>query len=77
MPRLHLFWFVLELDSLGVSVKGLHLVDASGGGVYFFFQPLVGTFLGWVFLDEQIGAAFCVDAFFILSGVLLAIKEEN
>lgn len=57
--------------------KGMQLVDASRGGVYFFFQPLVGTFLGWFFLDEQIGIGFCVGAFLILSGVLLAIKEEN
>ena len=57
--------------------KGMQLVDASRGGVYFFFQPLVGTFLGWFFLDEQIGFGFCVGAFLILSGVLLAIKAEN
>lgn len=57
--------------------KGMQLVDASRGGVYFFFQPLVGTFLGWFFLDEQIGISFCVGAFLILSGVLLAIKEES
>ena len=55
----------------------MQLVDASRGGVYFFFQPLVGTFLGWFFLDEQIGFGFCVGAFLILSGVLLAIKAEN
>ena len=35
--------------------KGLQLVDASRAGLYFFFQPVVGTLLGWLFLGEQVG----------------------
>lgn len=57
--------------------KGLQIVDASRGGLYFFFQPLVGTILGWFFLGEQVGITFWIGTLLILSGVLLVIKEEE
>ena len=56
--------------------KGLQLVDASRGGLYFFFQPLVGTLLGWLFLGEQVGLIFWLGTALIISGVLLTLKEE-
>jgi len=55
--------------------KGLQMVDAGTGGVYFFFQPLVGTLLGWRLLGEQVGITFWIGALFIFGGVLLTIKE--
>ncbi|MCF8564183.1 DMT family transporter [Alicyclobacillus tolerans] len=55
--------------------KGLQMVDAASGGLYFFFQPLVGTFLGWVILDEQVTIAFWMGALLILAGVLLVVRE--
>jgi drug/metabolite transporter (DMT)-like permease len=55
--------------------KGLQMVDAGTGGLYFFFQPLVGTLLGWLFLGEQIGITFWIGALLILGGVLLVIRE--
>jgi drug/metabolite transporter (DMT)-like permease len=54
--------------------KGLQMVDATTGGLYFFFQPLVGTLLGWLFLGEQVGLTFWIGALLILGGVLLTIK---
>lgn len=42
-----------------------------------FFQPLVGTLLGWILLGEQIGGTFWIGSFLILSGVLLVIKEKE
>ncbi|WP_067935904.1 DMT family transporter [Alicyclobacillus kakegawensis] len=56
--------------------KGLQLVDASSGGLYFFFQPLVGTFLGWLILGEVVGVSFWVGAILILFGVALVVKES-
>lgn len=55
--------------------KGLQMVDAGRGGLYFFFQPLVGTLLGWLFLGEQVGWTFWLGAGGILGGVLLVIRE--
>ncbi|WAH42379.1 DMT family transporter [Alicyclobacillus fastidiosus] len=55
--------------------KGLQLVDASSGGLYFFFQPLVGTFLGWLILGEVVGLSFWVGALLILIGVAIVVRE--
>lgn len=55
--------------------KGLQMVDAATGGLYFFFQPLVGTLLGWLLLGEQVELAFWAGAGLILAGVMLVIRE--
>lgn len=55
--------------------KGLQLVEAGSGSLYFFFQPLVGTLLGWLFLGEQVGWPFWLGAALIFAGVLLVIRE--
>ncbi|AEI40470.1 YdzE [Paenibacillus mucilaginosus KNP414] len=53
------------------------MLNASSGGLFFFFQPVVGTFLGWLILGENIGVTFWLGSGFILIGVLLVIKEEK
>jgi drug/metabolite transporter (DMT)-like permease len=55
--------------------KGLQMIDATSGGLYFFFQPLVGTLLGWIVLGEQVGLPFWVGFAFILGGVLLIVRD--
>ncbi|PGK51974.1 EamA family transporter [Priestia megaterium] len=57
--------------------RGLQLLNASSGGLFFFIQPLVGTLLGWLLLGEKIGGTFWIGAFLILSGVLMVIKEKD
>lgn len=56
--------------------KGLQLMNASSGGLFFFFQPIVGTFLGWLLLGETIGISFWVGTILIFSGVFIVIKDE-
>lgn len=56
--------------------QGLQLVDASSGGLFFFFQPLTGTLLGWLILGEAIGWSFWIGAAFIVSSVLLVIRDS-
>ncbi|MGX9135100.1 DMT family transporter [Rummeliibacillus sp. JY-2-4R] len=56
--------------------KGLQLMNASSGGLFFFFQPIVGTFLGWLLLDETIGITFWIGTILIFSGVFIVIKDE-
>ncbi|MBP1764786.1 MAG: protein of unknown function transrane [Firmicutes bacterium] len=57
--------------------KGLQLVDAAQAGLYFFFQPLVGTLLGWLFLGEQVGLSFWLGAALIMAGVFLVIEKQR
>jgi len=56
--------------------RGLQMLNASSGGLFFFFQPIVGTFLGWLLLGEQIGLSFWIGTILIFIGVLLVIREE-
>ncbi len=55
--------------------KGLQMVDAASGGLFFFFQPIAGTLLAWFFLGEQVGITFWIGAILIVSGVFLVVKE--
>ncbi|WP_169083970.1 DMT family transporter [Paenibacillus sp. PL91] len=56
--------------------RGLQMLNASSGGLFFFFQPIVGTFLGWLLLGEQIGLSFWIGTILIFIGVLLVVREE-
>ncbi len=56
--------------------RGLQMLNASSGGLFFFFQPVVGTFLGWLLLGEQVGLSFGIGTLFIFIGVLLVIRKE-
>lgn len=57
--------------------RGLQMLNASSGGLFFFFQPVVGTFLGWLILGEDIGVTFWIGSILILSGVLFVINEKK
>jgi drug/metabolite transporter (DMT)-like permease len=49
--------------------KGMELMDAGVGSLFFFFQPIVGSFLGWALLKEELGVNFFVGGIFIVVGV--------
>jgi len=57
--------------------RGLQMLNASSGGIFFFFQPLVGTLLGWLILGETIGVTFWIGSILILTGVLFVIIEKK
>ncbi|AGK97580.1 DMT family transporter [Clostridium pasteurianum] len=57
--------------------RGLQMLNASSGGLFFFFQPVVGTLLGWLILGENIGVTFWIGAILILTGVLFVIIEKK
>lgn len=57
--------------------RGLQMLSASSGGVFFFFQPIVGTLLGWLILGETISITFWIGSILILLGVLLVIKDRQ
>ncbi|MDH5159505.1 DMT family transporter [Heyndrickxia oleronia] len=56
--------------------RGLQMLNASSGGIYFFFQPMVGALLGWLILGETINITFWIGSVFILLGVLIVIKDR-
>ena len=55
--------------------RGLQLTEASSGGLYFFFQPLVGALLGWLLLGETVGAGFWPGTTLIAAGILLTLRK--
>ncbi|EST54080.1 membrane protein [Brevibacillus panacihumi W25] len=52
--------------------KGFEWMRAGSGAGFFFVQPIVGAFLGWLLLGEYLGVGFFAGAFFIFLGVLLS-----
>lgn len=57
--------------------KGLTYMDASIGGLFMFFQPVVGTYLGWLLLDEPVTRYFWLGFALIAAGVILAMRGGN
>jgi drug/metabolite transporter (DMT)-like permease len=51
------------------------LVDASLASLTFFAQPVVGTFLGWLFLREKITPLFLVGGILIGAGLVISSRE--
>ncbi|MBQ1876332.1 MAG: DMT family transporter [Selenomonas sp.] len=57
--------------------KGLTYMDASIGGLFMFWQPVVGTFLGWLLLSEPVTKYFWLGFGCIVIGVVLAMRGGN
>ncbi len=51
------------------------LLDASVASLTFFAQPVVGSFLGWLFLKETITPLFIVGGVLIAAGLVVASRE--
>ncbi|HWP98687.1 MAG TPA: EamA family transporter [Syntrophomonadaceae bacterium] len=57
--------------------KGLSLVPAHQAGLFFFFQPVVGTFLSWLILHEHITGSFFVGGILIMFGIYLSMNISS
>ncbi|HWO78117.1 MAG TPA: DMT family transporter [Bacillus sp. (in: firmicutes)] len=57
--------------------KGLELMEAGIGSLFFFFQPLVGSILGWLILSEDLSFNFLIGAVLILTGVGVATYQRT
>ncbi|WP_018131991.1 DMT family transporter [Effusibacillus pohliae] len=57
--------------------KGMELMDAGIGSLYFFFQPVVGTLLGWLLLDERLHWNFFIGGCLIIAGVMIATVQTT
>jgi drug/metabolite transporter (DMT)-like permease len=56
--------------------KGLERVDAGTVAVFFFAQPVVGTALGVLFLNETVGVPFVVGGVVMATGVALVSRAR-
>jgi drug/metabolite transporter (DMT)-like permease len=57
--------------------KGMEMMDAGIGSLFFFFQPLVGSFFGWLLLGEHLDKNFFIGGFFILVGAFIVVTKQN
>ncbi len=57
--------------------KGMDLMDAGIGSLFFFFQPLVGSFLGWLLLKEKLDVNFFIGSFLIMTGVVIITLQKK
>ena len=74
---------VIYMGAISTSIafllwnKGLLLMDAGSSGLFFFFQPVVGTLLGWLILDEQVTLSFWIGSALVFIGVfLVTVRSE-
>jgi drug/metabolite transporter (DMT)-like permease len=56
---------------------GIEYVEAGTVAVFFFAQPVVGTALGVLLLDEQVGAGFLVGGAVLCAGIYLVSTAES
>ncbi|MFD1411878.1 DMT family transporter [Lapidilactobacillus gannanensis] len=76
----HVFLSILYLGAISTSLgfafwnKGLQLMDSNTAGLFFLFQPIVGTLLGWLFLGEAISWGFVVGTALIFLSIWVSIK---
>ncbi|MBO9129748.1 EamA family transporter [Bacillus sp. 165] len=57
--------------------KGFEYIDAATGSLFFFFQPIVGSLLGWLILGEDLNWNFFIGALCICMGLILSTKERT
>ncbi|MED4651144.1 DMT family transporter [Bacillus pseudomycoides] len=57
--------------------KGLELMDASIGSLFFFFQPIVCSLLGWLLLNETLNRNFFIGGALIIFSVIIATFEKK
>lgn len=77
------WWGVLYLGVISTALafflwtKGFQLMDAGTAGLFFFVQPICGSFLGWLLLDEQLTPSFLIGSVLIIGSVALSMRGER
>lgn len=51
--------------------KGMDLMEAGAGSLFFCFQPIVGALLGWALLNENLDARFFIGAALIIGSLIV------
>lgn len=79
----YLFWGVIYLGTIATAAafflwnKGMELMDAGAGSFFIFVQPVVGSLLGWLLLNEQITVNFFIGGLLIAIGVWIVSVVKN
>lgn len=80
----HLVWLgTLYIGIVSTAVafflwnKGMDLMEAGAGSLFFCFQPIVGAMLGWAMLNENLDARFFIGAALIIGSLIVVSTEKN
>jgi drug/metabolite transporter (DMT)-like permease len=49
--------------------KGLSMMSPHQAGLFFFLQPIVGSMLGYLLLDEMLSSSFAIGSMLVVAGV--------
>ncbi|GAQ02259.1 membrane protein [Companilactobacillus farciminis] len=76
-------WSLLYIGAVSTAVayvmwnRGLQIVSAGSSGLFYLIQPIVGSFLGWLLLGEQISVGFVIGSALILASVWISVKYDG
>lgn len=76
----HIFLSIFYLGAISTALafflwnQGLRRFDSPASGIFFLIQPVVGSILGWLFLQEPISSGFFGGLFLILLSVLVTSR---
>ncbi|WP_018662693.1 DMT family transporter [Heyndrickxia acidiproducens] len=82
---LNSIWVILGILYLGIVStagafflwnKGLEIMEAGSGSLFLFLQPVVGSFLGWLLLHENLNNRFFLGGSLILIAIAVSIIAE-
>jgi drug/metabolite transporter (DMT)-like permease len=57
--------------------KGMNYIEAGYGTMFYFFTPLVGSLLGWIFLQEKLQWNFFLGGLLVLMGMVAGMKSRR
>jgi len=57
--------------------KGMDWMDAGAASLFLCFQPIVGSFLGWYLLNEQLDTKFFIGATLIIGGLVVVSTSKE
>jgi drug/metabolite transporter (DMT)-like permease len=57
--------------------QGMKYMEVSYGIMFYFFTPLVGSFLGWIFLHEQLQWNFFLGGLLVLLGMTVGMQTRR
>ena len=78
VPNLTVWLSILYIGIVSTALayylwnKGLELMEAGNASIFFFAQPLTGTFFSWLLLGERLNTGFFIGGALILAGVAIS-----